>query len=400
MTNHWNDLQYANVLLVIGSNPAENHPISFRWISKAQENGATLITIDPRFTRTAQMSDYYGQLRSGTDIPFVGGMINYILENNLYHKDYVANYTNASFIVGDDYDFKDGMFSGYDAKTRKYDKSKWSYKLDEEGNVLKDPSLQDPRCVFQLMKKHYARYDVDTVVGMTGTDKETYLKVCEIFGSTGEVGKAGTILYAMGGTQHTVGSQNIRIYGIIQLLLGNIGIAGGGVQALRGESNVQGSTDFGLLYHNVPGYMEVPSSNEPTYQAFLDRITPKSGYKTNHPKFFTSMLKSFYGDNATKDNEFGYHYMPKIQAGKNYSYLRLFDAMYNKELEGLVLYGSNPVVGGPNSYQSQKSMANLKWMVAIDLMETETSAFWQKEAGADPASIQTEVILLTCMFFL
>ena len=340
------------------------------------------------------MSDYYGQLRSGTDIPFVGGMINYIFENNLYHKDYVVNYTNASFIVGDDYDFKDGMFSGYDAKTRKYDKSKWSYKLDEEGNVLKDPSLQDPRCVFQLMKKHYARYDVDTVVGITGTDKETYLKVCEIFGSTGEVGKAGTILYAMGGTQHTVGSQNIRIYGLIQLLLGNIGIAGGGVQALRGESNVQGSTDFGLLYHNVPGYMEVPSSNEPTYQAFLDRITPKSGFKTNHPKFFTSMLKSFYGDNATKDNEFGYHYMPKIQAGKNYSYLRLFDAMYNKELEGLILYGSNPVVGGPNSYQSQNSMANLKWMVAIDLMETETAAFWQKEAGADPASIQTEVIFL------
>ena len=132
-------------------------------------------------------------------------MIKYIFENNLYHKDYVVNYTNASFIVGDDYDFKDGMFSGYDAKTRKYDKSKWSYKLDEEGNVLKDPSLQDPRCVFQLMKKHYSRYDVDTVVGMTGTDKETYLKVCEIFGSTGEVGKAGTILYAMGGTQHTVG---------------------------------------------------------------------------------------------------------------------------------------------------------------------------------------------------
>ena len=198
------------------------------------------------------------------------------------------------------------------------------------------------------MKKHYARYDVDTVVGITGTDKEDLFKICETFGSTGEVGKAGTILYAMGGTQHTVGSQNIRIYGIIQLLLGNIGISGGGVKALRGESNVQGSTDFGLLYHNVPGYMEVPSSNEPTYQAFLDRITPKSGYKTNHPKFFTSMLKSFYGDNATKDNEFGYHYMPKIQAGKNYSYLRLFDAMYNKELEGLILFGSNPVVGGPN----------------------------------------------------
>lgn len=394
MTNHWNDLQYANVLLVLGSNPAENHPISFRWISKAQQNGAKLITIDPRYTRTAQMSDYYGQLRSGTDIAFVGGMIKYILDNNLYHKDYVANYTNAALIVDDAYSFEDGMFSGYDAKTRKYDKSSWTYKTDEEGNVLKDPTLQDPRCVFQLMKKHYDRYDVDTVIGITGTDKETYLKVCEVFGSTGEVGKAGTILYAMGGTQHTVGSQNIRIYGIIQLLLGNIGISGGGVQALRGESNVQGSTDFGLLYHNVPGYMNTPTINTPTYQEFLDSITPKSGYKTNHPKFFTSMLKSFYGDNATAENEFGYHLMPKLAKGRNYSYLRLFDAMYNKELEGLILYGSNPVVGGPNSGASQKSMANLKWMVAIDLMETETAAFWQKEAGSDPASIQTEVIFL------
>ena len=394
MTNHWNDLQYADVLLVLGSNPAENHPISFRWISKAQEKGAKLITIDPRYTRTAQMSDIYGQLRSGSDIPFVGGMINHIIENKLYHEEYVANYTNAAWIVDDSYAFQDGMFSGYDEKARKYDKTQWAYQLDEEGNALKDPTLQDPRCVFQLLKKHYSRYDVDTVVGITGTDKETYLKVCEIFASTGEVGKAGTILYAMGGTQHTVGSQNIRIYAILQLLLGNIGISGGGVNALRGESNVQGSTDFGLLYHNVPGYMDVPTSNDTTYQAFLERITPKSGYKTNNPKFYTSMLKSFYGDSATAENEFGYHYMPKIAAGKNYSYLRLFDAMFNKELEGLILYGSNPVVGGPNSGQSQKSLANLKWMVAIDLMETETSAFWQKEAGSDPASIQTEVIFL------
>ncbi len=360
MTNHWNDLQYANVLLVLGSNPAENHPISFRWISKAQQKGAKLITIDPRYTRTAQMSDVYGQLRSGTDIPFVGGMINYILENNLYHKDYVVNYTNAAFIVGDDYNFEDGMFSGYDEKTRKYDKEKWAYKLDEEGNMLKDPTLQDPRCVFQLLKKHYSRYDVDTVCGITGTDKDTYLKVCETYSSTGAVGQAGTILYAMGGTQHTVGSQNIRIYAMLQLLLGNIGISGGGVNALRGESNVQGSTDFGLLYHNVPGYMDVPSSNDTTYQGFLDRITPDTGYKTNFPKFYTSMLKSFYGDYATAENEFGYHYMPKITAGKNYSYLRLFDAMYNKELEGMILYGSNPVVGGPNSFQSQRFTGKFK----------------------------------------
>jgi len=396
MTNHWNDLQYADVLLVIGANPAENHPISFRWISKAIEKGGKLISVDPRYTRTSQMANTYGQLRSGTDIAFIGGMINYILENELYHKEYVLNYTNASYIVDDNFSYKDGIFNGYDEKTRKYDKKQWAFKKDEEDKILRDPTLQDPRCVFQLMKKHYSRYDIDTVVGVTGTDKETYIDICKTYGSTGEVGKAGTILYAMGGTQHTVGSQNIRAYAILQLILGNIGIAGGGVNALRGESNVQGSTDFGLLYHNVPGYMEVPTSAEgdATYEGFLERITPKGGFFANKPKFYTSMLKSFYGDNATKENEFGYNFMPKIGAGKDYSFIRLFDAMYRKELEGLIMFGSNPVVGGPHSGQSIKSLSNLKWMVAIDLFETETSAFWQKEAGSDPASIQTEVIFL------
>ena len=391
MTNHWNDLQYADVLLVIGANPAENHPISFRWITKAKEHGAKLISVDPRYTRTSQMADIYGQLRSGTDIAFVGGMIKYILDNELYHKEYVASYTNAAYLVADTYNFEDGMFSGYNESTRSYDKKQWAFQTDEEGNVLTDPTLSDPRCVLQLMKKHYERYDVDTVVGVTGTDKKTYLEICKTFAGTGQAGKAGTLLYAMGGTQHTVGSQNVRIFAVLQLLLGNIGISGGGVNALRGESNVQGSTDFGLLYHNVPGYMEVPTSSDTTYQGFLDRITPKSGYWVNKPKFYTSMLKSLYGESATAENEFGYHWMPKIAASKNYSYLRLFDAMYRKELEGMILFGSNPVVGGPHASEGRKSLANLKWLVVCDLWETETAAFWQEEAGSDPKKVQTEV---------
>ncbi|MBP2243212.1 formate dehydrogenase major subunit [Cytobacillus eiseniae] len=396
MTNHWNDLKHADVLMIIGANPAENHPISFRWILKALEKGGKLISVDPRFTRTSQMANVYGQLRSGTDIPFIGGMINYILENELYHKEYVAAYTNAAYIIEDTYSFEDGMFSGYDKDKRSYDKTKWAFKKDEEGKTLQDPTLKDPNCVFQLMKKHFSRYDIDTVIGVTGTAKETYLDICKTYASTGEVGKAGTILYAMGGTQHTVGTQNIRSYAILQLLLGNIGIQGGGVNALRGESNVQGSTDFGLLYDNVPGYMQVPTTAETdfTYQGFLDRITPKEGYWVNKPKFYTSMLKSFYGDNATKGNDFGYDYLPKLSAGRNYSFMRLFDAMYRKELEGLLLFGSNPAVGGPNAGKEIESLSNLKWMVAVDLFETETSSFWQKEAGADPASIQTEVIFL------
>lgn len=396
MTNHWNDLKHADVLMIIGANPAENHPISFKWILKALEKGGKLISVDPRFTRTSQMANVYGQLRSGTDIAFIGGMINYVLENELFHKEYVAAYTNASYIVEDTYSFNDGMFSGYDKGKRSYDKTKWAFKKDKEGKTLKDPTLKDPKCVFQLMKKHYSRYDIDTVIGVTGTAKETYLDICKTYASTGEVGKAGTILYAMGGTQHTVGTQNIRSYAILQLLLGNIGISGGGVNALRGESNVQGSTDFGLLFDNVPGYMQVPTTAETdyTYQGFLDRITPTEGYWVNKPKFYTSMMKSFYGDNATKSNEFGYHYLPKLAAGKNYSFMRLFDAMHRKELEGLLLFGSNPAVGGPNAGKEIESLSNLKWMVAVDLFETETSSFWQKEAGADPASIQTEVIFL------
>lgn len=396
MTNHWNDLQHADVLMVIGANPAENHPISFRWIGKAKEKGAKLISVDPRYTRTSQMSDIYGQLRSGTDIAFIGGMIHYVLENNLYHKEYVDAYTNASFIIDDNYSFEDGIFNSYDEATRSYDKTKWDFKRDEEGNIVKDPTLKNPRTVYQLMKKHYARYDIDTVVGVTGTSKETYLDICKTFASTSQPGKAGTILYAMGTTQHTVGTQNIRAYGILQLLLGNVGIAGGGVNALRGESNVQGSTDFGLLYHNVTGYMEVPTASEgdSTYQGFLDRITPKAGYWVNKPKFYTSMLKAYYGDHATKKNEFGYHYMPKLTPKKDYSHMRLFDAMYRGELEGLLLFGTNPAVGGPNAGKEIEALSNLKWMVAIDLFETETSAFWQKEAGSDPASIQTEVIFL------
>lgn len=396
MTNHWNDLQYSDVLMVIGANPAENHPIGFRWITKALKNGATLISVDPRFTRTSQLANIYGQLRSGTDIAFIGGMINYILENHLYHEEYVANYTNASYILSDAYSFEDGIFSGYDEIERKYDTSKWSFETDAEGNVLVDKTLQHPRCVFQLMKQHYSRYNLETVTSITGTDRDTYLEICKVFGSTGQVGKAGTILYAMGGTQHTVGTQNIRIFAIIQLLLGNIGIVGGGVNALRGESNVQGSTDFGLLYHSLPGYIDVPKAvpEENNLAGFLARVTPKTGYKVNNPKFIISMLKAYYGDYATKENDFGYHMLPKISNGKNYSFMYLFEEMRKGGLEGIFLWGSNPVVSSPNSQSAHDALANLKWMVAVDLWETETSAFWQSEAGKNYADIDTEVFLL------
>jgi formate dehydrogenase-N alpha subunit len=394
MTNHWNDLQYTDCALIMGANPAENHPISFRWLTKAKEKGGKIVSVDPRFTRTSSMADIYAPLRSGTDIPFMGGMIKHALDNNLFHKEYVAKYTNASFIVKESFTFEDGLFSGYDESKRAYDKTKWAWETAEDGKPVKDETLQNPRSVFQLMKKHYSRYDVDTVSKVTGTSKEDLLKVYEAFCATGQVGKSGTIMYAMGTTQHTVGTQNVRAFAIIQMLLGNIGMPGGGINAMRGESNVQGSTDFALLYDSIPGYLTAPKAipEHATLAAYNAKETPPTGYQSNKPKFVASLLKAWYGPNATAANEFGYQYLPK--GNKNYSHINLFKAMYEGTLEGAFLFGTNPVVGGPNAGKEKESLSKLKWLVAVDLWETETSAFWQKEAGSDPSKINTEVFFL------
>ncbi len=390
-------MKNADVALIMGSNAAENHPISFKWLTKAvEERGCKILNVDPRFTRTSSKADVYAPMRSGTDIVFIGGMINYVLQNGLYFKEYVQNYTNAAFIVDDGYDFKDGLFSGYDEKERKYNQDTWVYKKGQDDKPLKDMTLQNPRCVFQLLKKHYSRYDIDTVVKVTGTSKEKYLQICEIFASTGKPDKAGNILYAMGTTQHTVGSQNVRVYAVLQLLLGNLGIPGGGVSALRGESNVQGSTDYGLLFHILPGYISTPNAapDHANLKAFLDKETPKGGFKVNTPKWMVSFLKAMWGPAATPANDFAFHYLPKKDPKKNYSHIALFEAMNDGVIKGLFLWGQNPAVGGPNANKERKALAKLDWMVAVDLFQTETMNFWTKEAGVDPASINTEVFVL------
>lgn len=404
MTNHWVDLKNTDCALIIGSNAAENHPISFKWLTEAREKrGAKIISVDPRFTRTSARSDIYAPLRSGTDIPFIAGMINYILENNLYHEEYVKWYTNASFIVKESYDFNDGLFSGYDEANRKYDFSKWAYETNPDGTFVRDMTLQHPRSVFQLMKKHFSRYDIKSVCQVTGTPENKYLEVIKTFAATGAPDKAGTILYAMGTTQHTVGTQNVRSYAILQLLLGNIGRPGGGINALRGESNVQGSTDFALLFHILPGYLNSPEAKKhPTLQKYNEVETPKTGYWQNKPKFLASLLKCYWMDD---DPEKSYHYLPKRVDGKNYSHIALFEAMYNKEIEGLIIWGSNPIVGGPNANKEQAALANLKWMVAVDLWMTETAEFWTYKATdrptnkdeygiKKPTEIDTEVFFL------
>ena len=407
MTNHWIDIKNSDCVLIIGSNSAESHPISFKWVTKAMENGAKLINVDPRFTRTSAKADIYAKLRSGTDIAFIGGMIKYIIddiESNpyKYNMTYIMEYTNAAYLI--DTKFKgpadlDGLFSGYADSTRSYDKSSWQYQLDEKGIPKKDKSLKDPNCVFQLLKQHFSRYDINTVCSITGTPKDTYEKVCQTYAATGAPGKAGTLMYAMGATHHTYGTQNIRAYGILQLLLGNMGVAGGGINALRGESNVQGSTDHCLLFHIMPGYLKVPVEADSTLYKYLERVTPKSSdpisanWWQNYPKYITSMLKAWYGDTATKANDFAFHRLPKIKSGKNYSHIALFEAMYAGTIKGLMCWGQNPAVGGPNADMERKALENLDWLMISDLWETETALFW-KRPGVDPSTIKTEVLLL------
>lgn len=403
MTNHMIDLKNTNVALIMGSNIAENHPIGMKWLTEGRldpKRQTKIIHVDPRFTRTSAVSDLYCPMRSGTDIAFLGGMINYILENDLYHKEYVLNYTNISYIIKDEYGFEDGLFSGYDESKRTYDFGSWGYQYDADGKIMTDETLQHPRCVYQLLKKHFSRYDVDTVCRITGSPKNKYLQVLDIFCSTGEPNKTGTICYAMGITQHTVGSQNVKAFTIVQLLLGNMGRPGGGINALRGENNVQGATDMALLFHIIPGYISSPTNTEDNKDliSFIRKITPGaaklpfnnlnefreivkqgipySGWKVHSSKWVVSLLKAWYGEAANASNDFAYHYLPKRDASKNYSHIALFEAMYRGEIEGLFVNGTNPVVGGPNANKEQEALTKLKWMVNIDLWRTETADFW------------------------
>jgi formate dehydrogenase major subunit len=401
MTNHWIDIKNSDCILIMGSNPAENHPISFKWINEAMKKGAKLICVDPRFTRTSSKADFYASLRSGTDIAFLGGMIKYIIENNTFFKEYVADYTNASFILGDNYFFKDGVFSGFEPKTGKYNKGAWAFEKDTQGAPKKDITLENPRCVFQLLKNHYSRYDLQTVSNTTGTPKEDLLRVYEMYSSTGQRGKAGTIMYAMGWTQHTVGVQNIRAMAIIQQLLGNMGIAGGGVNALRGESNVQGSTDHCILYHIWPGYLKTPKASLASLAAYNTQYTPKTNdplsanWWANYPKYSVSLLKSFFGDKATEANDFGYNWLPKLDDGKSYSWLDLFDEMYKGSFSGFFAWGQNPACSGANSNKTRQALTKLDWLVNVNIFDNETGSFW-KGPGMDPKKIKTEVFMLPC----
>jgi formate dehydrogenase major subunit len=406
MTNHWVDIKNANVILIMGGNAAEAHPCGFKWVTEAKaHNQAKLVVVDPRFTRSAAVADYYAPIRAGTDIAFLGGVINYLISNGKLQHAYVKAYTDATFLVREDFKFEDGLFTGYNAEKRSYDKSTWMYQMGEDGFVKVDETMTDPRCVFNLMKAHYSRYTPEKVSEVTGTPKDQFLKVCEMIATASVPDRTLTILYALGWTQHSVGSQMIRTMAMIQLLLGNVGMAGGGVNALRGHSNIQGLTDVGLLSTNLPGYLGIPGDKDADLKTYLGKRTPKPlrpgqlSYLQNYPKFFVSLMKAWYGDAATADNDYCYDWLPK--ADKTYDVLLVTDLMHQGKVNGYVCQGFNPLASFPHKAKVGEALAKLKYMVVIDPLATETSDFWQNHGElnpVDPSKIQTEVFRLpsTC----
>ena len=382
MTNHWTDIKNADLVLIMGGNATEAHPCGFKWVIEAKkERKAKLVVVDPRFTRSAAVADLYAPIRAGSDMAFLGGVVNYLLSNDLIQHEYVKSYTNATFIVGEGYSFKDGIFSGYDPEKHKYDPASWAYELDEKGFAKVDPTMQHPRSVLQIMKQHYSRYTPEKVSSVSGTPKDKFLKICEMIAATAVPNKAMTILYALGWTQHSYGAETIRLGAIVQLLLGNIGISGGGMNALRGHSNIQGLTDLGLLSQSLPGYLSLPNETEQDFDTYIKHKTPKTlrpnqmNYWQNYSKFFVSLQKAWWGNEATKENDWAFNYLPKWD--KAYDVINAFEMMNEGKINGYICQGFNPMSSFPNKQKIVDGLSKLKYLVIIDPLATETSEFWK-----------------------
>jgi formate dehydrogenase major subunit len=421
MTNGWVDIKNADVILAMGGNPAENHPVGFKWFMEARRvRGAKLVVVDPRFTRTAAVADYYAPIRPGTDIAFLLGIIRYAISTGRVHTDYVKLHTNGPFIISDKFSFQDGLFSGWDPNTKQYVKDSWGYEGDPKSKAYwVDETMQNPRCVMQLLRQHVERYTPEMVERICGTPKDKFLKVAEIVTSTGNAQRVGTITYALGWTQHSKGVQIIRTAAMLQLLLGNVGRPGGGVNALRGHSNIQGATDTAGTFEILPGYLKTPQGQFQTLNDYYGAAVPLTlnkqawatmNYWVNYSKFMVSLLKSVYGNASTKDNDWGYAWLPKVDG--NYSWMYIYDDMYRgssmraggKEPapEGFITFGMNPVALGPNSKKMVAALSKLKWMVVVENAETETATFWKAPAeygGPPVGQIQTEVFLLPASSF-
>ena len=407
MTNHWVDIKNTDLVMIMGGNAAEAHPCGFKWVTEAmQHRKAKLIVVDPRFTRSAAVADTYAPVRVGSDIAFLGGVINYLLANDKIHHEYVKSYTDATFLTKEGYNFDNGFFTGYNPDKRVYDKATWGYQLGSDGFVMVDETMKNPRCVYQQLKKHYSRYTPEQVSKITGTPREAFLNICAQIGETAKADKVMTILYALGWTQHSVGSQNIRTMAMIQLLLGNMGRPGGGVNALRGHANVQGITDMCLYSEVLPGYMGAPTDADTNLQDYVSRRAFKPlrpgqmSYWQNFGKFFVSLQKAWWGAAANKDNQFAYDWQPKKDAA--YDVMAMFELMYQGRMNGFLCQGFNPLAALPNQKKLSIAMSKLKFLVVMDPLATETSEFWKNFGplnDVDPAKIQTEVFRLPTSCF-
>lgn len=407
MTNAWTDIKNTDLALVMGGNAAEAHPCGFKWVTEAKaKRGARLIVVDPRFTRTASVADYYAPIRPGSDIAFLMGVIRYCIENDKVQWDYVKNYTNASFLVREGFGWSEGLFNDYDAEKRVFDTTDWDYQMGEDGFALTDPTLTDPRCVWNLLKAHVDVYTPDFVAANCGTPKDRYLKICEMIAECSAPNKVMTSMYALGWTQHSKGAQNIRGMAMLQLILGNIGMRGGGVNALRGHSNIQGLTDLGLMSNLIPGYLNIPVDKETDFETYMSTRGNKplrpnqTSYWQNYRKFMVSFLKAMWGDAATAENGWAYDYLPKLDV-PSYDILRMFDMMSKGEVNLYFCQGFNPLLSFPNRAKLTAALSKLKLLVVMDPLQTETAHFWEDHGiynKVDPAAIQTEVLELptTC----
>ena len=377
---------------------AEAHPVGFRWVLKARERGATVIHVDPRFSRTSALSDLWVPIRAGADIAFLGGLVRHVLENELWFREYVVHYTNASVILKEEFrdtEDLDGLFSGWDEESRSYDTSSWRYEGDELDRPFRDPTLRHPRCVLQVLRRHFARYTPEMVERVAGVPPDLFLKVAHALTRASGPDRTAAICYAVGWTQHSKGVQVIRTAAILQLLLGNVGRPGGGILALRGHASIQGSTDVPTLYDILPGYLPMPRPGE-SLDDYVARAGRRSGYWSNLRAFLVSLLRAWYGHEATPEDAFGFGWLPRIT--RNHSHFAYFSEMLDGKVDGLFVMGQNPAVGGQHSRLERRALAKLRWLVVRDLVEVETASFWYASPEVErgelaTAEIETEVFL-------
>jgi formate dehydrogenase major subunit len=411
----------------MGSNMAECHPVGFQWVVEARERGAKVIHVDPRFTRTSALCDMHVSLRPGSDIAFLGGIVRHILENGREFREYVEAYTNAATIIGEDFrdtEDLDGLFSGFEGD--RYDVESWQYEgvsvgsasgqgdqgatvgeqahgahggeVDEDESIRRDPTLEDPRCVFQILKRHFARYTPELVSDACGVSVEDFTRVCEALCENSGRERTSAFVYSVGWTQHTVGVQYIRAASIVQLLLGNMGRPGGGIMALRGHASIQGSTDIPTLYNILPGYLPMPhAEHDEDFGEWVQKVAPPTGWWGNARNYMTSLLKAWWGDAATAENDYGFGWLPRISG--DHSTYRTALEMADGQIEGFFVMGENPVVGSANGRLQRRALAGAKWLVVRDLAEIETASFWcdspEVVAGETrPEEIGTEVFLM------